>query len=100
MNRLSIYDYTLFITLQIPQKPITKAQLSRFLQKYCKENGLSVIEMETGSNYINIDSSLAKLTGLPMDTKYYFWKEGVRVNEWGEVVSKIQAKMWRGWVSE
>ena len=94
MNRLSIYDDILYAYLSIPATPISKRQLGKQLNGYLATIGAEIWEPVSCTKYMDITEPLAALSGLPVGSRYYFYRDGVMENPFWDFVTRVHRRWW------
>jgi hypothetical protein len=94
MNRLSIYHDIMYAYLSIPVAPISKRQLGKQLIAYLAETGAEVWEPVSCTKYMDITEPLAALSGLLIDSRYYFYRDGVMDTPFWDFVTRVHRRWW------
>jgi hypothetical protein len=94
MNRLSIYDDILYDYLSIPATPLSKRQLGKQLIAYLAETGAEIWEPVSCTKYMDITEPLSSLSGLSIDSRYYFYRDGVMANPFWDFVTIVHRRWW------
>lgn len=89
MNRVRTFKPELFTMLEIPEREISKAQLSGILNQYIKQNNLDQRDGEL--RYIQINRVIAKLLET-QGTKIYLFKGTKKITDWWDFVTMVYTK--------
>jgi hypothetical protein len=92
MNRPSIYDDLLHAYIGSPIIPLTKRQLGKQLIIATAE--AEVWDPISCTKYMVVTEALAALSGLPQDSRYYFYRDGVMVNPFWDFVTLVHRRWW------
>lgn len=89
----------MYAYLSIPAAPISKRQLGKQLIAYLAETGAEVWEPVSCTKYMDITEPLAALSGLPIDSRYYFYRDGLMANPFWDFVTRVHRRWWLRYAS-